>query len=167
MRDMDHRKGWAPKNWCIQTVVLEKTLGIPLDNKEIKPVSPKGNLPWIFIGNIDAEASILCRLMWRADSLEKTLMLEKLKARREGGDTIWDGWTASWTQWTLSLSKLQEILKDRGAWHAVVHGVTKNQTRLSDWTRHTRTRLGALPWWGRAEDSALNRRHTQAGEKRH
>ena len=55
-RELDHKEGWEPKNWCFQIVVLEKTLKSPLDSKEIKPVKPKGNQPWIFIGRIDAEA---------------------------------------------------------------------------------------------------------------
>ena len=101
MGDLDHRKGWAPKNWCFQTVVLEKTLGSPLDNKEIKPISPEGNLPWIFIGNTDAEAeaSMLHHLTWRVIHWKRPRGWEKLKAK-EGDDTGWDGWMASLTQWT-------------------------------------------------------------------
>ena len=71
-------------------------------------------------------------LMQRADSLEKTLMLEWLKAG-EGVDRGWDGWMASLTQW-MSLSNLQELVMDREAWVAAVHGVAKSQTWLSDWT---------------------------------
>ena len=56
MSKLDHKEGWALKNWCFPTVVLEKTLESPLSNKEIKPVNPKGNKPWIFIGRTDAEA---------------------------------------------------------------------------------------------------------------
>ena len=56
MWELDHKEGWAPKNWCFWTVVLEKTLGSSLDCKEIKPVNPKGNQPWILIGKTDAEA---------------------------------------------------------------------------------------------------------------
>ena len=56
MWELDHREGWMPKNWCFQTVVLEKTVESPLDSKEIKPVNPKGNQSWMFIGRIDAEA---------------------------------------------------------------------------------------------------------------
>ena len=84
MCKLDHNEGWVPKNWCFQTVVLEETLESPLDNKEIKPVSPKGNQPWIFIGRTDAEAEAPIHLMQRADSLEKTLMLGKTedKGRR-------------------------------------------------------------------------------------
>ena len=60
MRELDHKESWAPKNWCFWTVVLEKTLESPLDCKEIKSVSPKGNQSWIFIGRTDAEAPIVC-----------------------------------------------------------------------------------------------------------
>ena len=64
MWELDHKEGWVPKNWCFLIVVLEKTLESPLDCKEIKPVNPKGNQPWIFIGRTDAEAPIL----WSPDS---------------------------------------------------------------------------------------------------
>ena len=103
MWELDHEEGWAPKNWCFQVVVLGKTLESPLDGKEIKPVNPKGNQPWIFIGRTDtkAEAPYFGHLMWRADSLEKILMLGKIEGRGEGGDDRgWDGWMASLTQWT-------------------------------------------------------------------
>ena len=59
MWELDHKEGQAPKNWCFEIVVLEKTLESPLDSKEIKQVNPKGNQPWIFIGKTDAEAPIL------------------------------------------------------------------------------------------------------------
>ena len=88
MWELDHKEGWAPKNWCFCAVVLENTLESPLDSK-IKPGNPKGNQPWIFIWRTDAEADslVLCHLMWRADSLEKTLMQEKIECRRRS----WDG----------------------------------------------------------------------------
>ena len=72
---LDHKEGWAPKNSCFQTVVLEKTLESPFDCKEIKPVNPKGSQPWIFITRTDAKAEmpVLWPLLQRADSLEKTL----------------------------------------------------------------------------------------------
>ena len=77
MWELDHKDGWVPKNWCFQTIMLEKTLESPLDSKEMKLISPKGNQPWILIGRTDAEAGAqYCgHLMWSADSLEKTLML--------------------------------------------------------------------------------------------
>ena len=148
------KEGWAPKNGCFQIVVLEKTLENPLDSREIKPVNPKGNQPWIFIGRTDAEAEApilrprdsknrlmlklklqhFGHLMQRTDSLEKTLIWERLKVGGEGDGRGWDGWMASPTQWTWGLSKLRGLVMDREVWPAAVHGVTKIQTQLSKWT---------------------------------
>ena len=88
------------KNWCIQIVVLEKTLESPLDSKEIKPVNPKENQPWIFIEGqmLKLKLQYFGHLLQRADSLEKTLILERLRAGGERGDRGWDGWVASLTQ---------------------------------------------------------------------
>ena len=93
---LDHKEGWALKNWCFQTV--EKTLESPLDSKEIKPVNPKGNQPWIFIGKIDPEALIL----WPPDVThwKRPWCWERWRARGEGSDRRWDVWMASMTQWT-------------------------------------------------------------------
>ena len=63
---LENKKGWVPKNWCLQTVVLEKTLESPLDSKEVKPVNPKGNQPWIFIGRTGAEAET--PVLWPPDA---------------------------------------------------------------------------------------------------
>ena len=104
MWELDHKEGWGLKNWCFQTVVLEKTLEGPLDCKEIKPVHPKGNQSWVFIGRTDAEH--FGHLMWRADSLEKTLMLGKIESRRRRGQQRmrWLDGTANWIN--MNLSKL-------------------------------------------------------------
>ena len=135
MWELDHKEGWALKNWCFQTVVLEKTLESPLDSNDITLVNPKGNQLWIFIRRTgaEAEAPILWPpLVWRTDSLEKTLMLGKIEGR---GRKWWqrvgrlDGITDSMD---MSLSKLQEIVNEMEACHAVVHGLAKIWTWLSD-----------------------------------
>ena len=110
--------------------MLEKTLESPLDFKEIQPVQSKGDQSWVFIGRTDVEAEtpILGHLMRRADSLEKALMLGKIEGRRRRGQQRMR-WLDSMD---MGLGGLRELLMDREAWHAVVHGVTKSRTRLSD-----------------------------------
>ena len=110
---LDHKEGWMSKNWCFQTVVLEKTLESSLDSKEIKPVNPKGNQPWIFIVRTDAEveAPILCSpdakswLLFPDFIRKKTLMLRKIEDRGEGSNIRRDCWMASPTQWTWVCAK--------------------------------------------------------------
>ena len=146
MWELDHKEGWAPKNGYFWTVVLEKTLESPLDCKEINPVNPKGNQSWIFIGRTDAELKLqyFGHLMWRTDSLEKTLMLGKIEGgRRRGWQRIrrLDGIT---DPMDMSLSRLQVLVMDREAWHAPFHRVTNSghdwATELN-WT----TRIRNLP----------------------
>ena len=87
MLELDYKESWAQKNWCFWTVVLEKTLESPFFCKEIQPVLPKGNQSWVFSGRLilKLKSQYFGHLMWRADSLEKTLMLGKIEGRRRRG----------------------------------------------------------------------------------
>ena len=148
--------GSTPRsNLCSRTVMLEKTLESPLGCKESQPVHPKGNLPWIFIGRTDAEAE--APTLWPPDA--KNWLTGKAPdagedwGQEEKGDNRgWGGWTASPTQWTrIWATSGRQSVKDRGAWRAAVHGVTKSWTWLSDWTTTNLTH----PWGcerGRRQD---------------
>ena len=137
MLELVHKEDWASKPWCFQTVMLEKTLESSLDYKEIKPVNPKGNQPWIFIARTDAEAE--APVLWPPDAqsllIGKTLMLGKTegKRRRQRQRMRWlDSISDSMD---LNLSKFWEIGEDKGVWCAVVCGVTNRQTWLSHWRK--------------------------------
>ena len=118
------------------TVVLEKTLESPLDCKEIKPVNPKGNQSWIFIGRTDAEVE--ASILWPPDAknwlIGKDPDAEKDWRQEEKGTT--EDKMVGWHHWLndVSLSKLQKVVKDREAWHAAIYRVAKSWTWLSDWT---------------------------------
>ena len=137
MWELDYKERWALKNWCFWTVVLEKTRESPLDCKEVQPVHPKGNPFWVFIGKTDAEAKT--PILWPPDAKNQLIW----KVSDAGKDWRWEekgttkdelvGWHHD--AMDMVLSRLWELVMDREAWCAALHGVVKSRTQLSDWTR--------------------------------
>ena len=151
MWELDYKESWALKNWCFWTVVLEKTLESPLDCREIQPVHPKGDQSWVLIGRTDAEAET--SILWPPDATSwltgKDPDAGRLQAVGEGDNRGWDGITDSID---MSLSKLGELVMDREAWRAEIHGVTQ----WRDWTRTTQTAILKSHQWNRLQGPLSN-----------
>ena len=136
MWELDYEESWALKNWCFWSVVLEKTLESPLDCKEIQPVHSKGDRPWDFFGRNDAKAET--PVLWpphvKSRLTGKDFDAERDWGQEEKGTT--EDEMAEWHHWLdwRSLSELWVLVMDREAWRAVIHGVAKSRTRLSNWT---------------------------------
>ena len=136
MWELDCEEGWAPKNWCFWSVVLEKTLESPLDCKEIQPVHSEGDQSWVFIGRTDAKAEtpILWPLHMKSWLIGKDPDAGRDWGQEEKGTTEdemagWHHWlNGHGFRWTLGVGM------DREAWCAVLHGVAMSQTQLSNWT---------------------------------
>ena len=134
MWELDCEESWAPKNGCFWTVVLEKTLESPLDCKEIQPVHPKGDQPWVFFGRNDAKAETP---VLGPPHVKSWLIGKDSDAGRDWGqeqkgtteDEMADGIT---DLMHMSLGELRELVRE--AWRAVIHGVAKSWTWLNDWT---------------------------------
>ena len=142
MWELDHKEGRVPKNWCFWTVVLEKTLESPSDCKEIQPVHPKGNWSWIFIGRTDVESET--PILWPPDVKSRFIREDPNSGKdwRQKEETRWlDGFTDSMD---ISLSKIGDLVIDREAWHAAVHGVARSQTWLNDGTTVKKNEVGKI-----------------------
>ena len=141
---LDHIEGWVPKNWCFQIVVLDNTLVSPLDSKEIKPVNPKGNQPWFFVGRTDAEAE--APKLWPPDVKSWRIGKDpdagkdwRQEEKVEWQRVRWLNGIAN--SMDMCLSRLQEMVKHRETWWAAVHGVAE-----PDMTEWLSSNIGLRDW---------------------
>ena len=159
MWELDCEESWVPKNWCFWTVVLEKTLESPLDCHESQPVYSKGDQSCMFFGRNDAKAEI--PVLWPPPA-KSWLIGEDFDAGRDWGQEEKGTTEDEMAGWhhrldVQSLSKLWELVVDREAWRAKIHGVAKRQTGLNDWTELNLSKdlSHQLPW-SRVSHSILN-----------
>ena len=157
MWELDYKESWAPKNWCLWTVVLEKTLESPLDCKEIQPIYPKGDQSWVFIGRTDLEAET--PILWTSD-MKSWLIWKDPDAGKDWGQEEkgmtedemvgWHHWFSEhgfW--WTPGVVDGQGGLACCGSWGC-------KETQLSDWTDRRCLRVKSSSWSRRSPSLAVN-----------
>ena len=142
MYELDHKEGWAPKNWCFPNMVLEKTLGNSLDSREIRPVNPKGNQPWVLTGRTDAEAE--APILWPPDAKNWLIWKDPDAGKdwRQEKDNIgWNGWMKSLIQWTWVWANSGRwwgagkpvMLQSMESQRDVHHWTTEPQQQMKNW----------------------------------